>query len=124
MVSLMHELQRIRHLGKTEGFKRSRVSRCAVIHENEFAGDTSSRGGRRARPIDDIESYCPAEKAQAMNMLARSIVGSPETVRSGLRCTGCGDGCRPTHHRLRCLRGTPKRLRSFELIASAAGIAR
>src|SRR5260370_37533746 len=36
-------------------------------------------------PIDDIESYwSPAEKAQAMRMLARSIVGSSDTVRSGL----------------------------------------
>jgi alkanesulfonate monooxygenase SsuD/methylene tetrahydromethanopterin reductase-like flavin-dependent oxidoreductase (luciferase family) len=37
-------------------------------------------------PIDDIESYwSPMEKAQAMRMLARSIVGSPDTVRRRLR---------------------------------------
>jgi luciferase family oxidoreductase group 1 len=36
-------------------------------------------------PIDDIESYwSPMEKAQAMQMLARSIVGSPDTVRAGI----------------------------------------
>ena len=36
-------------------------------------------------PIDDIETYwSPAEKAQAMRMLARSVVGSPDTVRAGL----------------------------------------
>ena len=36
-------------------------------------------------PIDDIETYwTPTEKAQAMRMLARSIVGAPETVRAGM----------------------------------------
>ena len=36
-------------------------------------------------PIDDIESYWSlSEKAQAARMLARSIIGSPETVRSGI----------------------------------------
>jgi len=45
------------------------------------------RGTRRLSqpPIDDIEDYwSPIEKAQAQRMLARSIVGSPETVRAGL----------------------------------------
>jgi luciferase family oxidoreductase group 1 len=37
-------------------------------------------------PIDDIEGYwSAAEKAQAMQMLARSIVGSPRTVRAGMQ---------------------------------------
>jgi luciferase family oxidoreductase group 1 len=36
-------------------------------------------------PIDDIETYwTPAEKFQAGHMLARAVVGSPETVRAGL----------------------------------------
>ena len=36
-------------------------------------------------PIDDIERYwSPMEKAQAILMLARSIVGSPPTVRAGI----------------------------------------
>jgi len=36
-------------------------------------------------PIDDIETYWSApEKAQAMQMLARSIVGSPRTVQAGI----------------------------------------
>src|SRR5690606_41273592 len=36
-------------------------------------------------PIDDIDTYWePHEKAQAMRMLARSIVGSPDTVRAGI----------------------------------------
>lgn len=36
-------------------------------------------------PIDDIDGYwSPAEKRQASSMLARSFVGSPETVKRGL----------------------------------------
>jgi alkanesulfonate monooxygenase SsuD/methylene tetrahydromethanopterin reductase-like flavin-dependent oxidoreductase (luciferase family) len=37
-------------------------------------------------PTDDIERYwSPHEKAQASQMLACSVVGSPETVRKGIR---------------------------------------
>jgi luciferase family oxidoreductase group 1 len=36
-------------------------------------------------PIDDIETYwTPIEKAQAGRMLARAVVGGPDTVRAGL----------------------------------------
>jgi luciferase family oxidoreductase group 1 len=36
-------------------------------------------------PIDDIETYwSPMERAQVRQKLARSIVGSPETVRAGI----------------------------------------
>ena len=41
--------------------------------------------GKLQPPIDDIETYwTPAEKAQAMGMLACSFVGSAQTVREGL----------------------------------------
>jgi luciferase family oxidoreductase group 1 len=41
--------------------------------------------GKLQPPIDDIESYwTPSEKAQAMNMLSCSFVGSPKTVQDGL----------------------------------------
>ncbi|WP_262297540.1 LLM class flavin-dependent oxidoreductase [Microvirga sesbaniae] len=41
--------------------------------------------GKLQPPIDDIESYwLPHEKAQAMNMLSCSFVGSAGTVRDGL----------------------------------------
>jgi luciferase family oxidoreductase group 1 len=41
--------------------------------------------GRLLPPIDDIETYwSPPEKVQASRMLARSFVGSPETIRRGL----------------------------------------
>ncbi|EIM24516.1 LLM class flavin-dependent oxidoreductase [Microvirga lotononidis] len=41
--------------------------------------------GKLQPPIDDIESYwSPHEKAQAMNMLSCSFVGSAKTVQEGL----------------------------------------
>ena len=41
--------------------------------------------GQLPPPIDDIEAYLtPLEKERASGMLARSFVGSPETVRAGL----------------------------------------
>jgi luciferase family oxidoreductase group 1 len=41
--------------------------------------------GQLLPPIDDIEAYwSPVEKQRASAMLARSFVGSPETVRRGL----------------------------------------
>lgn len=41
--------------------------------------------GKLQPPIDDIESYwAPHEKAQAMNMLSCSFVGSPGRVQDGL----------------------------------------
>ncbi len=74
-------------------------------------------------PIDDIESYwSPAEKAQAMSMLARSIVGSPDTVRSGMDALIAETGA----DELMIVSDVYEhatRLRSFELIASAARIA-
>lgn len=59
--------------------------RLATTQQMSFAD--IFRGGRNLSrpPIDDIEAYwTPSEKAQTMHMLARSIVGSPDTVRSGI----------------------------------------
>ena len=71
-------------------------------------------------PIDDIESYwTPMEKAQAMRMLARSIVGSPDTVRTGMAAlieeTGADELMVVSD-----VYEHAERLRSFELIAEAA----
>ena len=87
-----------------------------------FASIFRGARGLSQPPIDDIESYwSPTEKAQAMRMLARSIVGSPETVREGIAAlveeTGADELIVVSDvydHGLR--------LRSFELIAEAAGI--
>ena len=59
--------------------------RLATTQQMSFTG--IFRGARQLSqpPIDDIETYwTPREKLQVRQMLARSIVGSPETVGTGL----------------------------------------
>ena len=59
--------------------------RLATTQQMSFTNIFRGARGLSQPPIDDIESYwSPAEKAQATNMLARSIVGSLETVHSGI----------------------------------------
>lgn len=75
-------------------------------------------------PIDDIETYwTPAEKAQAQQMLARSIVGSPATVKQGIR-----DLVAETRADelivVSDVYDHQARLRSFELIAEVAELQR
>ena len=70
-------------------------------------------------PIDDIESYwSPAEKAQATQMLARSIVGSPDTVQAGLSSLVAETGADELII-VSDVYEHAARLRSFELIAAA-----
>src|SRR5260370_6561511 len=57
--------------------------RIATTQQMSFTNIFRGARGLSRPPIDDIESYwSPAEKAQAMSMLARSVVGSPDPVRS------------------------------------------
>jgi luciferase family oxidoreductase group 1 len=73
-------------------------------------------------PIDDIETYWTAtEKAQAMRMLARSIVGSAETVRAGITAL-VEETAADELIVVSDVYDHAARLRSFELIAGAAGI--
>ena len=59
--------------------------RLATTQQMSFTNIFRGARGLSQPPIDDIESYwTPMEKAQAMRMLARSIVGSPDTVRKGI----------------------------------------
>jgi luciferase family oxidoreductase group 1 len=59
--------------------------RLATTQQMSFADIFRGTRGLSKPPIDDIESYwSPLEKAQAQQMLARSIVGSPATVRAGI----------------------------------------
>jgi luciferase family oxidoreductase group 1 len=61
------------------------ATRLATTQQMSFTDMFRGARGLSKPPIDDIETYwSPMEKAQAMGMLARSIVGSPETVRAGL----------------------------------------
>ncbi len=59
--------------------------RLATTQQMSFTNMFRGTRGLSQPPIDDIETYwSPMEKAQAQQMLARSITGSPETVRAGL----------------------------------------
>lgn len=61
------------------------AKRLATTQQMSFADIFTGRRGLSKPPIDDIESYWrPHEKAQAQRMLARTVVGSPPTVRAGL----------------------------------------
>ncbi|MCQ4163989.1 LLM class flavin-dependent oxidoreductase [Tahibacter harae] len=84
------------------------------------------RGARRLTqpPIADIDSYwTPQEKAQASHMLACSIVGAPDTVGDGMQAllqrTGADELMIVSD-----VFDPALRLRSFALIAQAAGIGR
>ena len=96
--------------------------RLATTQQMSFANFLRGARGLSQPPIDDIESYwSPAEKMQATRMLARSIIGSPATIRSGIAALVAETGADELmvvsdvyHHALR--------LRSFALIAQAAGL--
>ena len=96
--------------------------RLATTQQMSFANLLRGARGLSQPPIDDIESYwSPPEKAQAMRMLARSIIGSPDTVRSGLEALVAETGADELIV-VSDVYDHATRLRSFELIAGAAGI--
>jgi luciferase family oxidoreductase group 1 len=77
--------------------------------------------GKLQPPIDDIESYwAPHEKAQAMNMLSCSFVGSPGTVQEGLEGfiaqTGADEVMVAS-----AIYDHDKRLRSYEILSEVHG---
>src|SRR5580692_2191805 len=62
-----------------------KARRLATTQQMSFTNIFRGARGLSKPQIDDIESYwTPMEKAQAMRMLARSIIGSPTTVRKGM----------------------------------------
>ncbi|HEX2009685.1 MAG TPA: LLM class flavin-dependent oxidoreductase [Roseateles sp.] len=88
--------------------------------QQRFLGMQRGQRGPLPRPVDDMESrWGASEKAGVQRMLAESIVGSPVTVRAGLRATlertGADEfivACAVHHH--------AARLRSYELLAQLA----
>jgi luciferase family oxidoreductase group 1 len=95
--------------------------RLATSQQMSFA--SIFRGGRTLLqpPIDDIDSWwTPQEKAQAMQMLACSIVGGPATVRAGIDALVARTGADELMV-VSDVFDQAKRLRSFEIIAEAAG---
>ncbi len=94
--------------------------RLATTQQMSFANIFRGARGLSQPPIEDIESYwSPVEKAQAMRMLARSIVGAPDTVRSGIDALVAETGADELII-VSDVYDHAARLRSFELIAQVA----
>ena len=95
------------------------VRRLATTQQMAFANIFRGARGLSQPPIDDIEAYwSPMEKAQATQMLARSIIGSRETVRSGLQALIAETGADELMI-VSDVYALSARLRSFEMIAEA-----
>jgi luciferase family oxidoreductase group 1 len=93
--------------------------RLATTQQMSFADLFRGARGLSRPPIDDIESYwSAAEKAQAMRMLARSIIGSPQTVRAGIDAL-VSETSADELIVVSDIYDLPARLHSFELIATS-----
>ena len=95
-----------------------KARRLATTQQMSAANMFRGERGLSLPPIDDIETYwSPMEKLQAQHKLARSVVGSPQTVQAGIRAFIRETGVEEVmivsdvfDHR--------ERLASFEIIAS------
>ena len=98
--------------------------RLATTQQMAFTNMLRGTRGLSQPPIDDIETYwTPMEKAQATRMLARSIVGSPDTVRAGIAALVAETRVDELIV-VSDVYDHERRLRSFELIADAARLPR
>ena len=89
----------------------------ATSQQMAFTDMFRAKRGLLQPPIDDIESYwSPREKQQVMSMLARSIVGSPDTVRAGIEALVAETGADELIV-VSDIYDHAKRLRSHEIIA-------
>ena len=94
--------------------------RLATTQQMSFTNIFRGARGLSQPPIDDIESYwTPEEKAQAGRMLARSIIGSKDTVRAGIAAL-IEETKADELIIVSDVYDHTARLRSFELIAEAA----
>ena len=92
--------------------------RLATTQQMAFADIFRGARGLSRPPIDDIEGYwSPMEKAQATRMLARSVIGSPRTVRAGIDALAAETGADELIV-VSDVYDHAARLRSFELIAA------
>lgn len=86
--------------------------------QQSFTNIFRGRRGQLPPPIDDIEDYwSPVEKERASAMLARSFVGSPDTVRAGLEAFVVETGADEIMF-ASAIHDHAKRLRSYELLSS------
>jgi luciferase family oxidoreductase group 1 len=96
--------------------------RLATTQQMSFTNMFRGARGLSQPPIDDIETYwSPSEKMQVQRMLARSIIGSVETVRAGIDAL-VQETKADELIIVSDVYDHATRLRSFELIAEAAGI--
>jgi luciferase family oxidoreductase group 1 len=96
--------------------------RLATTQQMSFASILRGSRGLSQPPIEDIEAYwSPMEKAQAGRMLARSIIGSPDTIRSGIAAL-VEETAADELIVVSDVYDHALRLRSFEMIADAAGL--
>jgi luciferase family oxidoreductase group 1 len=96
----------------------SEAKRLATTQQMSFVNMLRGARGLSQPPIDDIETYwTPLEKARASQMLARSIVGSPDTVRDGLQAL-VAETAADELIIVSDVFDHAARLRSFELIAA------
>lgn len=94
--------------------------RLATTQQMSFTNMFRGARGLSQPPIDDIDTYwSPSEKAQAMRMLARSIVGSPAAVRTGIDAL-VKETAADELIVVSDIYDHPTRLKSFEMIANAA----
>ena len=97
------------------------AQRLFTSMQQAFTNMQRNTRGKMQPPIDDIETYwTPAEKAQAQRMLTYAFVGSPDTVRAGLKDFAAKTGVDEI-----IVAGSVydhgARLRSYELLAGIAG---
>ncbi len=87
--------------------------------QQQFTNLLRGSPGKLPPPIDDIETYwTSAEKAHAASMLRYSFVGTPETVRSGLKQFAAQTGVDELIV-VSAIYDHAARLRSYELLAEA-----
>lgn len=88
--------------------------------QQRFLGMQRGQRGPLLPPVDDMDAlWSPAEKAGVARMLAESVVGSPVTVRAGLRATAERTGA-DEFIVASALHDFDARLRSYELLAQLA----
>ena len=93
------------------------AARLFTSLQQRFLGMQRGQRGPLPPPVDDMEPlWSPAEKAGVARMLAESVVGSPVTVRAGLRATAERTGA--DEFIVACaVHDFSARLRSYELLA-------
>lgn len=94
------------------------AARLFTSLQQRFLGMQRGLRGPLPPPVDDMEAlWSPSEKAGVGRMLAESVVGSPVTVRAGLRATLERTGA--DEFIVACaVHDFSARLRSYELLAA------